>query len=92
MSPQIAPVNGYIITLVAFVGFFLQSEFSSVSSNVLPEQMQSRIGCICRIFFQSGFLNVSSKFLPEQLHSCIGYICVIFLRSEFSNVSSNRPH
>ena len=32
---------------------FLQSEFSNVSSNCLPVQMQSRIGCICMLFQMS---------------------------------------
>ena len=63
--------------------------FSNVSSNCLPEQMQSGNGCICPLFLQSEFSNVSSNCLPVQMHSSIDCIWTIFHLREFSDVSSN---
>ena len=67
----------------------LQSEVSNASSNGLPEQMQSRIGCICMVYLMSECSDVSSNGLPEQMHSHIACICVVFLLSEFSDASTN---
>ena len=36
----------------------LQSEFSSVSLEQMPKQMQIHIDCICAIFLQSAFSNL----------------------------------
>ena len=66
---------------------FLQSEFSSVSSNCLPQQMHIRIGCIWTIFHLSEFSNVSTNCLHEQLQKHIGCTCMIFLQNAFSYVS-----
>ena len=57
---------------------FLHSAFSNVSPNVLPEKMQSHIGCICVTFLCCGFSNVSSNCLPERMHNHIGCIFFIF--------------
>ena len=62
---------------------------SDVSSNCLPEQMHSHIGCICLTFLYCGFSNVSSNGLPQRKHSHIGCICFVFLHCAFSNVSLN---
>ena len=53
--------------IVCICKVFLQSAFSNVSLNHLPQQMQSRIDCICKIFLQSVFLDVSLNDLPEQM-------------------------
>ena len=56
--------------------------FSTVSSNCLPEQMQSRIYCTCMLFL-SDFSHVSSSCLPVQMQSRIGCICTFFSRVSF---------
>ena len=43
--------------------FTLLGDFSNVASNLLPEQLQSYIGCICGIFLKSEFWGVSSNIL-----------------------------
>ena len=88
MCPQNACPNSCIVALVAFT-LFLLSEFLNVSLNYLPEQSQSRIGCICMFFLLSEFSDVSSNCLLDQMHSHIGCICKVFLQNEFSNVSLN---
>ena len=60
------------------VMIFLQCGFSSVSSNCLPKQMHTRIGCTSTIFLQSAVSNVSSKQLPTQWQNHIGRICDFF--------------
>ena len=70
-------------------GFFLHCAFSCVSSNGLPERMQSHIGYICLTFLNCAFSNVSSNRPPHRMHSHIGCICLTFLHCDFSNVSSN---
>ena len=49
---------------------FLPCAFSNVSSNRLPEKMQSHIGCICLTF-----LTVRFQMCPQILKSCI-CICI----------------
>ena len=70
---------------------FLQSEFSNVSSNCLPVQMQSRIGCICMLLqmspqiicpnrcnvaFVRFFSRVSFQMCPQI--ACL-YRCIVAL-------------
>ena len=50
---------------------------STVSSNCLPEQMQSRNYWICMLF-SSEFSNGSSNCLPVHMHSSIDCILIIF--------------
>ena len=90
MSPQIVCPTRCKVEFIAFV-CFSQVTFQMclpVSSDCLPEQMQSRIYCICMLF-SSDYSNVSPNCLPVQMHSSIGCICAFFLQSEFLNVSSN---
>ena len=61
----------------------LHCAFSNVSSNCLPEQRQSRTGCICLAFLRCAFSNVSSKRSPQQRQNYIGCICVAFLHCVF---------
>ena len=68
---------------------FFQECIFELSSNFLPEEMQSYIDCNCVIFVQSVFSNVTSNHLPELMHNHIGYIRTIFLQHWFSFVSSN---
>jgi len=56
-------------------GFFLHCAFSCVSSNGLPERMQSHIGYICLTFPHCACSCVSSNCLPERMQSHIGCIC-----------------
>ena len=67
-------------------------EFSYVASNGLPQQMHSRIDCICVVFLQSEFLYVASNYLPELMRSHIGCNRTFFLQSVFSNVFPNARH
>ena len=60
MYHQITCLNRSIVILITFI-WFLQSEFSNVSSNGLLEQMHSGIVCICTTFRLSDFSNVSSN-------------------------------
>ena len=60
-----------------------------MSSNGLPERMNSHIGCICLTFLHCAFSNVSSNRLHQRMHSHIGCICLTFLQCAFSNVPSN---
>ena len=74
--------------MVAFVRIF-HCVFSDVSSNCLPEHVQSYIGSIFFFtFLHCGFSNVSSKSLDLKWQSHIGCICLTFLHCAFSNVSS----
>ena len=52
---------------------------SNVSSNGLPERMQSHIDCICLAFLHCASSNVSSNRLSERMHTQTGCICLIFL-------------
>ena len=56
-------------------GFFLHCAFSCVSSNGLPERMQSHIGYICLTFPHCACSCVSSNCLPKRMQSHIGCIC-----------------
>ena len=80
---QTACLNKCIVTLVALLRLFFQSEFSNVFSSCLPEQMHSHIGCIWMTFLQCEFSNVSSNCLSEQLRSRIGCIKRYFFRVSF---------
>ena len=73
MCPQMACLKGCKFTLV-----------SCVSSNCLPERMQSHRGCICSTFLHCAFSNVSSKRLHKMMQSHIGCICLTFLHCAFS--------
>ena len=55
-----------------------------MSSDCLPEEMQSHVPCICLSFLYSAFLK--SLELNRQSH--LGCICLSFLHSAFSNDSS----
>ena len=79
--------QGYIVTLVAFACYCLHCVFSDVSSNCLPERMQSHIGCIYLTCLHCVFSNVSSNRLPHRMQSHIDCICLAFLHCAFSNVS-----
>ena len=57
---------------------FLHCVFSNVSSNRLPEWMQSHTGCICLAFLQCGLSNVSSNGLHEKMHNHTSCNCLIF--------------
>ena len=81
-------VNAWSYWLHLYV--FLQSEFSNVVSNGMPDLMHSCIGCICMICLQSEFSSEAPNKTFEKLQNRIGYICMIFLWSEFSNVPSKR--
>ena len=67
----------------------LNTGIACVSSNCLPEKMQSHIGYICLTFPHCVFSNVSSNCLPERMQSRIGCIWLTFPHCAFSNVSSN---
>ena len=67
---------------------FLLCAFSNVSSNRLPERMQSHIGCICLTFLRCGFSNVSSNRLPQRMHNHTGCICLSFLHCTMSPLST----
>ena len=67
---------------------FLHHVFSNVSSNCMPQKMQSHIGCIYLTFLQCAFSNVFSNCPHLRTHSHIGCICSTFLHYVFSNVSS----
>ena len=58
--------------------------FSTVSSNCLPEQMQSRIGCICALFHQGSFQMFSKIACLNRWKVTNGCTCTFF-----STVSSN---
>ena len=62
---------------------FLQCAFSNVSSNGLPEKMQSNTCCICSTFRRCALPNESSTCLYEKIHSCIACICLIFFTVRF---------
>ena len=69
MSPQMACLRRYKVALIAFVFTFHHCELSYVSSNCMPERMQSHTGCTCLPFLHCAFSNVSSNYLPERLQS-----------------------
>ena len=81
-----------LIANVPGIHYFLQGEFSYVSSDCFSEQRQSRIGCICVIFPQCEFSFVSSGCLSEQTPSCNGRICEPFPQCEYSYVPSSFLH
>ena len=56
MCSQMMCIEKCIVTLVAFVWLFLHCALSNVSSNCLPEKMQSHIGCICLAFLHLCFI------------------------------------
>ena len=91
MLPQIALMNGCIVTPITFVWHF-SSVFSNVSSNCLHERMHTHTGCICLTFLHCAFSNVSSNGLYEQMHSHIGCIYSSFLHCVFSNVPTKHLH
>ena len=67
---------------------FFYCVFSCVSSNCLPERMQSHIGCISLALLRCA----SSNCLHERTHSHTDCICLSFLHCVFSNVFSNCLH
>ena len=73
----------FICCLFKFVAFL--RFFSLVFSNCLPEQMRSRIGCICTPFLQSEFSNVFSHCCPNRCKVAL----VGFVRP-FSRVSCHK--
>ena len=82
-------IRAGIVTFVCIYFTFLHCAFSKVSSNRLPESMQSHIGCICLSFLHCAFSNVSLNLLLQMMHSYICCICSAFFHHVFSNVSSN---
>ena len=68
---------------------FLHCVLLNVSSNHLPERMQSHTGYICLTFLHCAFSNVSSNCLHERMQSYTSCIRLNFLYCAFSNVSSN---
>ena len=81
--------SGLFITIPAFCWFFFHYAFSNVSSNDLPEMMQSHTACICLAFPHCVLSNVSLKRLNKKKQNHIGCICLAFPPCAFSNVSSN---
>ena len=63
--------------------------FSNVSSNGLPERMQSHIGYICLTFPHCAFSNVFSNRFSEWMQNRTGCICLTFSHCVSSNVPSN---
>ena len=70
---------------------FLHCVFSNVSSNRLPEQKQSHIGCICLTFLHCAFSNVFSNRLPEKRHNHNGCICLTWWHLHPLNGCHNCP-
>ena len=62
---------------------FLHCAISYVSSNCLPEQMQSHNGCIFFTFLYCSLSNVSSKSLDLNRQSDLAGICLIFSTVRF---------
>ena len=59
---------------------FLHRVFANVSSNHMPERMQSHIDCIGFTLLHYVFLNVTSHDLPQRMHNYYtGCICWTFL-------------
>ena len=77
MSPQIACLLGYKLTLVALVGLS-----STMRFQMCPESACMG-GCIVTLVaLVCVFSDVSSTCLAQKMHSCIGCICLPFLRKE----------
>ena len=79
----------HLCNFIGCIFNFLHCAFSNVSSNGLPERMQSHIGCICLTFPHCVFSYVSSNGVHKRMHNHTGCICWTFLHCVFSNVSSN---
>ena len=58
---------------------FQHCVFSNVSSNCLPERMQTHTGNICLPFLHCVFSNGLSKHVHKQIHNHTGCICLTFL-------------
>ena len=96
-SYQVLVGVGFLNFLIGCVSLaFLHCALSNVSSNCLPEKMQSHIvpfgfwPCHLHLAFpQCVFTNVFINVLPERVHNHIGCICFVCLLCVFPNVSSN---
>ena len=92
MSPQIAFLNGCIVTLVAFVWLF-----STVSHQMSPQIAFHRRGIIALVAFVCLFSTVCFQMLPQIacMRRCIVALVAFvptFLHCAFSNVASNGLH
>ena len=97
MSPQIASLIFSTCHIGCICLSFLHCVLSNVSSNRLPEQMQSHIGCTCLAFLHCVLSNVSSSCLPErmQIHTdciCLTFLEYCFLKCLFQHTCLKFPH
>ena len=94
---KVPRLTRFWLVLVGFLSFFigcislvfLHCEFSNVSSNRLPERMQSHIHCICFTFPHCVFANVFLQNLNKRKQNHIGWICLNFPYCALANVFAN---
>ena len=76
MYPQITCMSWCIVTSFTLISFFLCCVFSDVSSNCLPQQMHSRIGCTCLTFPQYESSDDSSNWMLLLLQNYTECTCL----------------
>ena len=71
---------------------FLNCAFSDVTSNCLPEQIESCIGCICLTFLHCALSNVSSKSLDlkRQSHICFDFSLLSVIKCFLKELGSKQ--